>query len=153
LPNFVWGLTPDGKVLDGFPLRTKADTYAAPLLEDLDGDGDLDLLLTQCGGPAQLWRNERARAPSFTVRGLPVGSQLLVTREDGTRLLATAAGQGSYFGASSPHAHVGLDPAQVRTLELRVPYGQSVSWTGPLLPAPLRSQLLMTLKDGAWVLR
>ena len=38
----VWGLTPDGALLDGFPLRTKADTYAAPLLEGLEDEEQRD---------------------------------------------------------------------------------------------------------------
>ena len=51
----VWGLGPDGGMLAGFPLRTKADTYAVPLLHDLDGDGDLELFLGAADGVLRVW--------------------------------------------------------------------------------------------------
>jgi hypothetical protein len=51
----VWGLSPEGKVLPGFPLVTGADTYAVPLLEDLDGDRDLELLLGAADGVLRVW--------------------------------------------------------------------------------------------------
>jgi len=51
----VWGLSPDGAMLDGFPLRTEADTYAVPLLEDLDGDRDLELFLGAADGVLRVW--------------------------------------------------------------------------------------------------
>jgi hypothetical protein len=73
----VWGLTPDGKVLDGFPLRTKADTYAAPLLEDLDGDGDLELFVGAADGVLRVWDLPyRASRKRPTWSGLQGGSGL-----------------------------------------------------------------------------
>ena len=51
----VWGLSPDGEMLSGFPLRTRADTYGVPLLEDLDGDRDLELLLGAADGTLRVW--------------------------------------------------------------------------------------------------
>ena len=51
----VWGLGPTGGMLDGFPLRTDADTFGAPLLEDLDGDRDLELLLGAADGVLRVW--------------------------------------------------------------------------------------------------
>jgi hypothetical protein len=51
----VWGLRADGTPLDGFPLQTHADTYGVPLLEDLDGDGDLELILGAADGVLRAW--------------------------------------------------------------------------------------------------
>ncbi|MEN8150073.1 MAG: C25 family cysteine peptidase [Planctomycetota bacterium] len=51
----VWGLTPEGAKLAGFPLVTKADTYGVPLLEDLDGDRDLELFLGAADGILRVW--------------------------------------------------------------------------------------------------
>ena len=42
-------------MLAGFPLRTKADTYGVPLLEDLDGDRDLELFLGAADGVLRVW--------------------------------------------------------------------------------------------------
>jgi len=73
----VWGLTPDGAALDGFPLRTQADTYAAPLLEDLDGDGDLELFVGAADGVLRVWDLPyRASRKRPTWPGLQGGSGL-----------------------------------------------------------------------------
>jgi len=71
----VWGLTPGGESLPGFPLRTKADTYGVPLLEDLDRDGDLELFLGAADGVLRVWDlpyRIRKRIPTW--RGLQNGT-------------------------------------------------------------------------------
>ncbi len=73
----VWGLSPDGTMLDGFPLRTKADTYGVPLLEDLDGDRDLELFLGAADGTLRVWDLPyRAPRKDATWPGLQGGSGL-----------------------------------------------------------------------------
>jgi len=73
----VWGLTPDGALLDGFPLPTHADTYAAPLVEDLDGDGDLELFVGAADGVLRVWDLPyRASRERPTWAGLQGGSGL-----------------------------------------------------------------------------
>ncbi|MCU0728192.1 MAG: hypothetical protein MUE73_20785, partial [Planctomycetes bacterium] len=51
----AWGIDARGAMLPGFPLRTGADTYGVPLLEDLDGDGDLELFLGAADGVLRVW--------------------------------------------------------------------------------------------------
>jgi hypothetical protein len=73
----IWGLAADGTPLDGFPLRTRADTYAAPLLEDLDGDGDLELFVGAADGVLRVWDLPyRASRKPATWAGLQGGSGL-----------------------------------------------------------------------------
>jgi len=117
---------------------------------DLDGDGDLDLLATQCGGSARILRNDAARGPSLLIEGLPDSTQVLLTLKDGQRLLRTSGGQTSYFGAAAPFAHFGVDPVQVATLEIRVPYRAPVTLAAADLPSPLPARLALRPDGPSW---
>jgi hypothetical protein len=117
---------------------------------DLDGDGDLDLVLTQCGGPARLLRNDVARAPGLLVDGPPPGTQLLATLADGRQLLRTCGPQPSYFGQCAPAAHFGVDPAAVVALEVRAPYSEPVVLERAALPDPLPARLRLEPEGRGW---
>lgn len=117
---------------------------------DLDGDGDLDLLLTQCGGSARILRNDAARGPSFLIEGLPDGTQVLLTCADGSRRLRTSGAQTSYFGACAPYAHFGVDPASVAALEIRVPYRAPIALEGASLLRPLPARLRLEADGDTW---
>ena len=76
VPGFQ-GLTPDGEMLAGFPLRTKADIYGVPLLQDLDGDRDLELFLGAADGMLRVWDlpyRKPKRPPTW--RGLLGGANM-----------------------------------------------------------------------------
>jgi hypothetical protein len=90
---------------------------------DLDGDGDLDLLVTQCGGPARLFENVRPTTAGFSIRGLPDGAAVRVRTADGRELVRWASAPVSYFGQGSPYLHLGLAPAEVVELTVFPPYG------------------------------
>jgi hypothetical protein len=117
---------------------------------DLDRDGDLDLLVTQCGGPARILRNDAAHEPALIVQGLPDGTQLVATLADGSKLLRTSGAQTSYFGASAPMAHFGVDPAQVTALEIRVAYRAPVTLDAGDLPRPLPALLRLAPAGDSW---
>ncbi len=119
---------------------------------DLDGDGDLDLLLTQCGRPARLFRNDRARGPSLLVEGLPPGTRFELALRDGRRLAQVAAVQTSYFGQCAPAIHFGVPPAEVLALRLRPPYGEALDLRAGdgALPESLPARLFMIRAGARW---
>jgi hypothetical protein len=107
---------------------------------DLDGDGDLDLLLTECGGPARLFENVRARTGGFSLRGVPDGSALRLRLVDGRELLRLASAPVSYFGQGSSFVHVGVPPEEIAQLTVLPPYGAEPRQfgAGELSPGRLR---------------
>ena len=95
---------------------------------DLDGDGDRDLLLTVCDGPARVLRNDgppgRAAGGSVRVEGLPRGARVEAVRDDGVRLVRWAGPQPSYFGQTSGRVHLGLGAARLASLAVQLPNGE-----------------------------
>jgi hypothetical protein len=93
---------------------------------DVDRDGDLDLLLTQCGGPALLLRNAggptgRSGGRSVTLVGLPPGTRVVAALASGKTRLADVGTQTSYFGPCAPELHLGLGSDALTGLELMTP--------------------------------
>ncbi len=137
---------------------------------DLDGDGALDLVLTQCDGPAVILRNEAAAqlmepgAPSSSaliLRKLPRGTRVKAVTGSGSILIREAGPQPSYFGQSSSSVHLGLgpglsDPPQgsagagsLAALECRLPNGDTWSLVlSPQLDLPLPPALTAGAASG-----
>ncbi|MCB9916331.1 MAG: VCBS repeat-containing protein [Planctomycetes bacterium] len=86
---------------------------------DLDGDGDLDLLVTECNGAARVFENPGATPARVELEGLPRGTRVTFELADGRRLVREAGPQPSYFGSTAPAVRCPLPG--VRALAVRVP--------------------------------
>ena len=75
---------------------------------DLDGDFDVDLVATECGGRARVFENRRGAREAVVVAGLPSHARVLARTRSGRTLLREAGPQPSYLGQGSPDVHVGL---------------------------------------------
>ena len=85
---------------------------------DVDGDGDLDVLITVCDGRLRLFENHGPTADGprrrVLVDGLPRHALVEASLVDGRTLWRRAGPQPSYFGQSDGRVHLGLglDPGQ-----------------------------------------
>ena len=100
---------------------------------DIDNDGDLDLLVTNNGGNAELLRNEGASGNGSVLIRLvgsqsnrsAVGARVRVTAGGATQVREVKAGS-SYLGQNDLRVHVGLGKAtRIDRLEVRWPNGQN----------------------------
>ena len=100
---------------------------------DIDNDGDLDLLVTNNGGNAELLRNEGGTANNSVLIQLTgsksnrsaVGARVRVTAGGTTQVREVKAGS-SYLGQNDLRVHVGLGKAaRIDRLEVRWPNGQN----------------------------
>jgi hypothetical protein len=119
---------------------------------DIDNDGDLDLLVSNNGGPAELLRNDGPRGHALLLRlrgpaGNPdaIGARVGVTAGARTLLRDVKAGS-SYLSQNDVRVHVGLgDAVRVERIEVRWPSGKSETIAGE--PA----DQLLTIDEGRGV--
>ena len=99
---------------------------------DIDNDGDLDLLVSNCNGSARLYRNETpdqghwliVRAVDPRLRRDAYGARVTV-HVQGRTLLRTVNPGSSYASSSDPRVHFGLgDATEANEIEIRWPDGQ-----------------------------
>jgi hypothetical protein len=119
---------------------------------DIDNDGDIDVVVGNDNGPAQLLINEvgnRNRWVGFRLVGGPaqrdmLGARVGVVRADGSVVWRRARADGSYASANDPRVVVGLGQSE-RVSGARViwPDGRSEEW--PDVPI----NRYTTLKEGS----
>ena len=105
---------------------------------DVDGDGDLDMLLTVCGGRPRLLRNETTGASWVTLRLVgttsnrsAIGARVSIDGPHGTLIEEVRSG-GSYLSQPDLRVHFGLGPPagdSERTVTVRWPSGVSEMFT------------------------
>jgi hypothetical protein len=99
---------------------------------DLDGDGDLDLVVVHHYTPSVVLWNESPRKGNFLIVKLQgrganpdaIGARL-IAQAGPLRLIRTVVGGGSYLSAHDCRSHFGLGIAQrIESLEIRWPSGR-----------------------------
>ncbi|MGA1223953.1 MAG: CRTAC1 family protein [Phycisphaerales bacterium] len=97
---------------------------------DLDGDGDLDLVATDLGGAARVFRNDRQGSNHWIALGSRdarmIGAELTVTARIGgveTTQRRVLSPTRSYLSQCEPYARVGLGDAVVAQVRVRLPDG------------------------------
>jgi hypothetical protein len=105
---------------------------------DIDNDGDLDLLVTNNGGPAELLRNDGgSRSNAILLRLVggsagrttdnrdAIGARVRLTSGARTQVREATSGS-SYLGQNDPRVHFGIGAAtSVDRLEIRWPSGRT----------------------------
>jgi hypothetical protein len=124
--------------LDNPALCGSAGVFRGLCVGDIDGDGALDLLVTELGRPARLYRNVTPdRGHWLLVRALDpalnrdaLGAEVTV-RVKGRRWVRWVNPGGSYLCSSDPRAHFGLGPAdRIEAIDVLWPDGKKETFPG-----------------------
>jgi hypothetical protein len=99
---------------------------------DLDNDGDMDLVVTNCGGPASVLRNDHGGSGAWLslrlLTGNPgrdaIGAKVVVHCGGGRSYTSWCVPQSSYLASHDPRVHFGLGTAdRVESVEVWWPDG------------------------------
>jgi hypothetical protein len=105
----------------GFAAQTVGRTLVAG---DIDNDGDVDLVVTNNGGPLEVLRNNADRTRhALTVRA-GIGARVTITLQGRMQMREVKSGS-SYLGQNDLRLHFGLgDATRVERMDIRWPDGK-----------------------------
>jgi len=114
---------------------------------DVDDDGDVDFVLVNGGGAAELWRNTaprrgrwlEVRAVDPRLKRDALGARIVAVGTDGRRRLGVVTSASSYQSSGDARVHFGLGTvAALARLEVRWPDGLVESFAVPGVDRELR---------------
>ncbi len=130
-PLFLWN---DGKGKFsargcGAPFRREL-VGRGSAVADYDNDGDMDIAVSNSGGPLELLRNDGTHGAwvGLVLRGRRsnrqgIGARVTLETDAGRQVSEVRAGD-SYQSSSDPRVHFGLGSARPKSLEIRWPSGE-----------------------------
>ena len=127
----------DGALVDqgaalGLPQAAGA---RAVLAQDWNGDGVVDLLLSDMGRTPWLFESAGCGAGAWVSVEAPSGAEVRVTVEGGQTRAALATREPTFSAVGPSIVHVGLGAAeQIERVEIRPLWGEPVTLFGPLTP-------------------
>jgi hypothetical protein len=119
---------------------------------DVDNDGDVDVLVTNNGGPVRLLLNEsrgdhhwlELRLEGVQDNRLGLGARIGVIRQGGRIVWRRAHTDGSYLSASDPRVHVGLGgTSDLEGVIIEWPRGLREVWSDR------QANRILTLRQGS----
>ena len=136
----------------GGPAFARAEIGRGAAFGDVDNDGDVDVLVTNNGGPVRLLINQadqsstsvQVRLEQPSKNRFAFGAWVGVERAGKKTLWRRVKTDGSYLSASDPRLHFGLGAApSIDAIVVKWPDGQEERWTG------LKPSRLLTLRRGS----
>jgi hypothetical protein len=155
-PNMIYLNNNDGSFRQHVSRReqfcTRVEVSRGICTGDVDGDGDLDMLMLNTAAPARLYRNVATKAGNW-LRVRVVEPELGGRDAFGARITVYAGGRrrtrwlgsgGSYLSSHEPVAHFGLGSAEsIERVEVRWPDGSEEVFPGGAV------NVLRELRHGA----
>lgn len=108
---------------------------------DVDNDGDIDVVISNNNGPAQLYINQSKSSTFIKVQptGNSLGARVGIRFTDGTTMWRRVHSDGSYLSASEPAVVFYLDgAAQVASMEIIWPNGDQEQFAAPAVNTVFR---------------